>query len=112
PSALRTDSIYVAHPALFEYGLYGVLALAMITCVRGSGERAFRLTPLDVLVLLVVLTVPNLPDSAGILRSLGLTIAELVLLFYSLEALSVVVGNRWRWLNGTAAVFLIGLALH
>jgi UDP-GlcNAc:undecaprenyl-phosphate GlcNAc-1-phosphate transferase len=112
PGALRTDSIYVAHPELFEYGLYGALALAMFACVRGSGERAFRLTPLDVLVLLVVVTVPNLPDSVGILRSLGLTIAELVLLFYSLEALSLVVGRRWRWLNGTAAVFLIGLALH
>ncbi len=112
PSVLRADSMYAAHPQMFDYGLYGVLTLAMIACVRGSGERAFRLTPLDVLVLLVVATVPNLPNSIAILRSLGLTIAELVLLFYSLEALSLVAGSRWRWLNGTAAIFLIGLALH
>ena len=112
PGVLRSQLIYAAHSQLIDYGLYAILALAVIACIRGSGERAFRLTPLDVLVLLVVITVPNLPNSIDILRSLGLTIAELVLLFYSLEALSLVLGSRWRWLSGTAAIFLIGLALH
>jgi hypothetical protein len=43
---------------------------------------------------------------------LGATIAELVLLSYSLEALAQTAGQHWRWLSGCAAAFLIGLALH
>jgi hypothetical protein len=56
--------------------------------------------------------VPNLPDSIASVRSLGATIAELVLLSYSLEALAQTAGQHWRWLSGCAAAFLIGLALH
>ena len=112
PSMLHTGGVYAGDPQLFDWALYLVLALAMIACIRSSGERAFKLTPLDVLVLLMVVTLPNLPDAAGTLRSLGPTIAEMVLLFYSLEALSLVAASRWRWLSGISAMFLIGLALH
>jgi UDP-GlcNAc:undecaprenyl-phosphate GlcNAc-1-phosphate transferase len=112
PGALHLPSAGAAHGQLIECVLYGVLALAMVACIRGSGERQFKLTPLDILVLLVVVTVPNLPDSIASAKSLGLTIAELALLFYSLEVLSLAVGHRWRWLSGAALVFLIGLALR
>jgi UDP-GlcNAc:undecaprenyl-phosphate GlcNAc-1-phosphate transferase len=100
------------HPQLFELILFPVLALAMVVSLRSAGDQPFRLTPLDILVLLVVVTVPNLPDSVASTRSLGLTIAELVLLFYSLEALTLTVGPRWRWVSGAAAVFLIGLVVR
>jgi len=56
--------------------------------------------------------VPNLPDSIASTRSLGLTIAELVLLFYALEALTLTAGPRWRWVSGSAAVFLVGLVVR
>lgn len=97
---------------LFDYVLYGVLAVAMGVCVRGSGDQAFRITPLDILVLLIVATVPNLPDSVALVNSLGLSVAETVLLFYSLEALTLVSGRRWPWLSGAAALFLVGLTLR
>lgn len=111
PGALRPGA-FAVHPHLVEYTLYGLLAGAMMICIRSSGERPFKLTPMDFLVLLVVATVPNLPDSVASTRSLGLAVAELVLLFYSLEALSHAAGNRWRWLSGAAAIFLLGLALR
>jgi hypothetical protein len=100
------------HPQLFELILFPVLALAMVVSLRSARDQPFRLTPLDILVLLIVVTVPNLPDSIASTRSLGLTIAELVLLFYSLEALTLTAGPRWRWVNGAAAVFLVGLVLR
>jgi hypothetical protein len=100
------------HPQLFELIVFPVLALAMVVSLRSAREQPFRLTPLDILVLLIVVTVPNLPDSVASTRSLGLSIAELVLLFYALEALTLTVGPRWRWVNGAAAVFLIGLILR
>jgi UDP-GlcNAc:undecaprenyl-phosphate GlcNAc-1-phosphate transferase len=95
-----------------EWILYPLLAVSMIVCVRSSGERRFQVTPLDLLVLLTVVALPNLPDSIVSYRGLGLTLAELALLFYSLEALSLVMAHRWRWLSGAAALFLIGLALR
>ena len=73
------------HPQLFELILFPVLALAMVVSLRSARDQPFRLTPLDILVLLIVVTIPNLPDSIASTRSLGLSIAELVLLFYSLE---------------------------
>ena len=100
------------HPQRFEMIVFPVLALAMVISLRSSRNQPFRLTPLDILVLLIVVTVPNLPDSIASTRSLGLTIAELVLLFYALEALTLTAGPRWRWVNGSAAVFLIGLVVR
>jgi UDP-GlcNAc:undecaprenyl-phosphate GlcNAc-1-phosphate transferase len=100
------------HPQLFELIVFPVLAVAMVISLRSARDQPFRLTPLDILVLLIVVTVPNLPDSVASARSLGLWIAELVLLFYSLEALTLTAGPRWRWVNGAAAVFLIGLVLR
>jgi UDP-GlcNAc:undecaprenyl-phosphate GlcNAc-1-phosphate transferase len=100
------------HPQLFELILFPVLALAMVVSLRSARDQPFRLTPLDILVLLIVVTIPNLPDSIASTRSLGLSIAELVLLFYSLEALTLTAGPRWRWVNGAAAVFLVGLVLR
>jgi len=100
------------HPQLLECILFSLLALSVVVSIRTSSNRPFRITPLDVLVLLVVLTVPNLPDSIASTRALGLAIAELVLLFYALEALSLTVGSRWRWVTGGAALFMFGLALR
>jgi UDP-GlcNAc:undecaprenyl-phosphate GlcNAc-1-phosphate transferase len=92
--------------------LYGLLAWGVLVSLQRSAERSFRLTPLDILVVLVVVTVPNLPNSAASTRSLGFTVAELVLLFYAVEALGLVAGSRWRWLSAAAVLFLVGVALR
>lgn len=100
------------HPQLLEYVLFALLALSVIVSIRTSKQRPFRVTTLDLLVLLLVVTVPNLPNSIASARALGLAIAELVLLFYALEALSLTSGHRSRWLTASAALFLFGVALR
>jgi hypothetical protein len=100
------------HPQALEYVLFSVLALSVVVSIRTSKERPFRVTTLDLLVLLLVVTVPNLPDSIASTRALGLAIAELVLLFYALEALSLTSGYRSRWLSASTALFLFGVALR
>jgi hypothetical protein len=103
----------LGHPPLLECILFPLLALSIVVSFRTTAsERSFRATPLDMLVLLLVVTVPNLPDSIASTRALGFAIAELVLLFYALEALSLSSGSHWRWLAGGAAVFLFGIALR
>jgi hypothetical protein len=101
-----------AHPALVEYIVFSLMALATIAVVRSSGGRLFRLTPLDILVLVVVLIAPNLPDSFAGTPALGVGLAELVLLCYAIEALSFSSLRSIRWLRGTTAIFLLAIALR
>jgi len=97
-------------PPLVECILFPVLAIAVGVCIYTAKDRPFRITPLDVLVLLLVITVPNLPGSVVNARSMGLALAELVLLLYAIEALSHASRCHWRWLSAGAAAFLLGLA--
>jgi len=97
-------------PPLVECILFPVLAVAVAVCIYTAKDRPFRITPLDVLVLLLVITVPNLPGSVVNVRSMGLAVAELVLLLYAFEALSHASRRHWRRLSGGAAAFLLGLA--
>jgi len=97
-------------PPLVECILFPVLAVAVAVCIYTAKDRPFRITPLDVLVLLLVITVPNLPGSVVNVRSIGLAVAELVLLLYAFEALSHASRRHWRRLSGGAAAFLLGLA--
>lgn len=97
-------------PALVEWLFFPAMLIALAVCIRSVKDREFRFTPLDILVLLLVVTIPNLPDSIASTRSLGISVAELVLLFYGLEALIFTTGRQWRWLTGAAAVFLLALA--
>lgn len=112
PGAFDPSAARGVHLELVECIVFPVLALSLVVCIRSCGDRPFRITPLDILVLLVVVTVPNLPNSIASTRSLGWTIAELVLLFYSIEALTQAAGKNWRWLSAGAAMFLFGLALR
>ena len=89
-----------------QWGLFGCMALAVALSIY-SANRPFRITPLDVLVLLLVLTVPNLPNSVAGGGRLAFALIELVLVFYALETLCFMVGRRWRWLSGCSAAFLL-----
>ena len=101
------------HPPLLECIVFPLLALCVVVSIRTtSSDRSFHVTPLDILVLLLVITVPNLPNSIASTRALGFAIAELALLFYALEALSHSSGQRWRWLTGGAVIFLFAVALR
>jgi UDP-GlcNAc:undecaprenyl-phosphate GlcNAc-1-phosphate transferase len=109
---LKQSSAASPIPPLFECILFAALIVAVVVCIRTSKEGPFRITPLDILVVVIVVTVPNLPDSIASTRSLGAAVAELVILFYALETLSVAARLRWRWLSGAAAVFLFALVVR
>jgi UDP-GlcNAc:undecaprenyl-phosphate GlcNAc-1-phosphate transferase len=108
----KHDSPDGAHLPLLECVLFPLLAVAVVVNIRTAKELPFRVTPLDILILLAVAIVPNLPGSIVSGQSLGPAVAELVLLVYALEALSIAAAHRWRWLSGAAVAFLFGLALR
>lgn len=63
-----------------------MLAIAFAIKVRFSATRSFQVTPLDFLVVLLVLVVPNLPEFSGSDLPLGDSAFKLIVLFYASEA--------------------------
>jgi UDP-GlcNAc:undecaprenyl-phosphate GlcNAc-1-phosphate transferase len=101
-----------AYPSVVECVLFPVVAVAVLVSFRSSVDRLIELTPLDILILLIVVTVPNLPNSVASTGATGIAVIELVLLFYSLEIISLASTQSARWLRAAAACFLLGVALR
>jgi UDP-GlcNAc:undecaprenyl-phosphate GlcNAc-1-phosphate transferase len=95
-----------------EIGLFIVLAIAVAARFRLSNDRRFKVTPLDVLVIIIAIVVPNLPGSVATPHALGGGVAKLVVLFYAIESLLSGVGRRWPVLGAAAFAFLVGSALQ
>lgn len=74
--------------------LFVAMSLAVVIGFRVGKER-FRITPMDFLVIFIALAVPNLPDLNLKSEHLGLGVAMIIVLFYSIE---LVLNNLWqRW---------------
>jgi UDP-GlcNAc:undecaprenyl-phosphate/decaprenyl-phosphate GlcNAc-1-phosphate transferase len=74
-------------PVALEMAATSVLAASVMVYVRMTTVRRFRLTPLDFLVILVAVTLPNLPGSVAAPRELGLAAVKLLIVFYAVEML-------------------------
>jgi len=73
--------------------LFVMLAIAFTLRVRFCHESTFQVTPLDYLVILLVIIVPNLPEVHLEDSGIGEMAIKLVILFYASEA---VIGLRVR----------------
>lgn len=74
-------------PVAVEIAATFALAAIVMIYVRMTTVRRFTLTPLDLLVILVALILPNLPGSVAAPRDLGLAAVKLLVLFYAVEML-------------------------
>lgn len=105
-------AVYLDHhaptraPLIAEAVLFGALALTIGIHLRGAGERRFRMTPLDLLVMFLAVAIPNLPGS-GAPEALGISAAKLVILFYALEALTNCIQRGWRWMHLSVVAWLL-----
>jgi UDP-GlcNAc:undecaprenyl-phosphate GlcNAc-1-phosphate transferase len=72
--------------------LFAAMTLAVVIGFRVGAER-FRITPMDFLVIFIALALPNLPDLNLKVEHLGLGVAMIIVLFYSIE---LVLNNLWR----------------
>lgn len=90
----------------WQWLLFPLLAVSVAIRIRLSSERRFTVTPLDLLVILMAVVLPNLPGSIATPHTLGLSVAKLVVLFYALETLTTSIAIR-RWLLAAALCVLI-----
>ena len=92
-----------AHLLRAYHFTFAAVGLCAVMTLKFTRRRVgFKATPLDVLILVVALVVPNLPGTA--LANINLTVfsAELLVLFFGME---VLLGElRGRWILPTIAV--------
>jgi UDP-GlcNAc:undecaprenyl-phosphate GlcNAc-1-phosphate transferase len=100
----------VAEACSVCFGLcYGVLAVASAVWVWGS-STAFRVSSLDVLILLAALIAPSLSGLG--LADVGVVVLQAVILFYGVEILMHAKGRRWDELRVASLVGLAVLAVR
>jgi UDP-GlcNAc:undecaprenyl-phosphate GlcNAc-1-phosphate transferase len=67
---------------------FGVLVVFIILTLKYTKrQKGFKPTPMDALILIVALVVPNLPDSQIQSYQLGLVATKIIVLFFSYEVL-------------------------
>ena len=75
--------------AIMLYNLsFGALAFFLVLTLKFTRrQKGFKATPMDVLVLLIALVVPNLPDPRIQSLAMGLLATKIIVLFFSFEVL-------------------------
>jgi UDP-GlcNAc:undecaprenyl-phosphate GlcNAc-1-phosphate transferase len=109
------DTVLVHDELLFAIVNWGAIltaAAGTMLRLRLSKDRAFELTPLDLIVLFVALVVPSLPGSLGLPHGGALGIAKLVILFYGVEVLVSRTEKQVIWLRIGVAAILAGLIVR
>ena len=94
---------------LFYDVAIGVLALFVVMTLKFTRRRkGFKATPLDFLILVIALVVPNLPDPQIRSFNMGLLAAKIIVMFFSFE---VLLGELRGELNRLAVSTLAALLI-
>jgi UDP-GlcNAc:undecaprenyl-phosphate GlcNAc-1-phosphate transferase len=84
---------------------FGVLALFVILTLKFTRrEKGFKTTPMDFLILFIVLVVPNLPDEQIRAYGMGLVAAKIIVLFFSYEVLMGELRGKFKKLGWATTV--------
>lgn len=108
------ETMHLGHSGLLADGVeiaYFVgLALNIGIAIRYGNKSDFRTTPLDYLVIVIILIAGFLLNNLTQKTSMGLMAVKLVVLFYGCELLFSQVKKRWHILNASMVVTLAILA--
>jgi len=92
---LQNTSILESGYYNFINYLFVLLVIAFAIKVRFSEDRSFQVTPLDCLVVSLVVVVPNIPDLGFEEGHIGEMALKLIVLFYGSEAVMNIVTKKW-----------------
>ncbi len=79
--------------------LYLLIAIAFALRVRFCNDKSFQVNPLDYLVIILVIVIPNLPEVHLEDSGIGEMAVKLVVLFYASEALMGLKSQGWNLLR-------------
>ncbi len=94
-----------------HYVFFGIFGLAMIVAVRMAGEDRFRVTPLDFLVVLIVLALALMPEHLLDSGVVGVAV-QAIMLFYGAELAMRQMKSRWNIFTGSMLVGLVIVAVR
>jgi len=87
-------------------GLYVFLAVSIWLAVRYGSDTEFRASPMDFLVIVIVLAVGIISTDHLHQELLGVMAVKLVVLFYGCEVIYAKVANKWNLLNVSTLITL------
>lgn len=93
-------------------GLYVLLAISVWLSVRYASDSGFRTSPMDFLVIFVVLTVGIITQNQLHEELLGTMAVKIVILFYACELIFTKLRNRWTSLSVSTLVTLAILGVR
>ena len=79
--------------------LFFMMAVSFALRIRFSTDKTFQITPLDYLVIILVIIVPNLPEAHLGDSDMGEMAVKLIILFYTSEAVMGLKKNNWDLLR-------------
>jgi len=108
------DTVYLLNTTLKNaYTLsFGVLTICTLLTLKFTRRSGFKTTPMDILILLFALVIPNLPDERIQSWQMGLVAAEIVVLFFSYEVLKVELRLKTKKLSVATLVALSIISLR
>jgi len=95
-----------------EFAFFGLLAVAVVMVVRYRLNTTFKITPMDFLVILAMLSIGVIPEDVRETYHLVPVIVKLVMLFYGAELILKTMKSRWSPLPLASLVALGILALR
>lgn len=87
-------------------GLYILLAISIWLAVRYASDTEFRASPMDFLVIFIVLAMGIISRDHFHKELLGVMAVKLVVLFYGCEVIYARIANKWNLLNVSTLITL------
>lgn len=76
---------------------FGLIALFMVLTLKFTRrQKGFMATPMDFLILVIALVVPNVPDPAIRAFHMGALEVQIIVLFFGFEVLAGELRGNWR----------------
>jgi UDP-GlcNAc:undecaprenyl-phosphate GlcNAc-1-phosphate transferase len=109
--AVLTDSPTSSLTRLYN-GAFGVFAVLIIVISKFSRrENGFKSSPMDFLIIIVAIVVPNFPDHKIQEYQVGILAAKIIMLYFSFEVLLAELRVECRWVALATVASLIVLAV-
>jgi UDP-GlcNAc:undecaprenyl-phosphate GlcNAc-1-phosphate transferase len=90
------------------FGFFSVLILVISKFSRRT--RGFKSSPMDFLIIILAVAVPNLPNNQLLEYQYGLVAAKVIMLYFSFEVLLAELRGRYNVIAGTLILALLVLA--
>jgi len=89
------------------FGIFAVLILVISKFSRRTG--GFKSSPMDFLIIILAVAVPNLPNNNVIDYQYGLIAAKVIMLYFSFEVLLAELRGKYTFITGTIMLSLFVL---